>query len=322
MKTVIRKGIFETNSSSTHSLSIKKMKNPKSTKIDKEASFEIRSPLAKAVTMLGLIDNAEDEYRAQFNFREEYIDDADDVKDETLKKIKEMYPKALENVDLKEISLYEIANILYDFDDLDEFYLYDEEKCENIDEFFKNQNNFRFYFLDPIGEKKTILKVKALIFEEYAKIVNKPIEEAKEEIDFEAFAYVELKNALSDKATAKENIEKLMNRDYRLKISFLKSEEKNLIAFSEKYLYENYLEFKNEPGRMYCCHRYFCNGSLDDCNCGFESYDGICSELGISYNQTEKELREAVKKFLSDEYKLVATEKLGYTYFIKPGDIY
>lgn len=54
MKTVIRRGVFETNSSSTHSLSI--FGTPK---LEDEASFEICSPKAKMVTLLGLIDNAE-----------------------------------------------------------------------------------------------------------------------------------------------------------------------------------------------------------------------------------------------------------------------
>ena len=40
MKTVIRKGVFETNSSSTHSLSLK---NTDSNNENEEVSFEIRS---------------------------------------------------------------------------------------------------------------------------------------------------------------------------------------------------------------------------------------------------------------------------------------
>ena len=56
MKTVIRKGVFETNSSSTHAISIKKSKE---TEVSKDTSFEVRSSLAKMVQLLGLINNAE-----------------------------------------------------------------------------------------------------------------------------------------------------------------------------------------------------------------------------------------------------------------------
>lgn len=56
MKTVIRKGVFETNSSSTHAISIKKSKDME---ISKDTSFEVRSNLAKMVQLFGLINNAE-----------------------------------------------------------------------------------------------------------------------------------------------------------------------------------------------------------------------------------------------------------------------
>ncbi len=322
MKTVIRKGVFETNSSSTHSLSLKKTENPNSTEIDEEASFEIRSPLAKAVTMLGLIDNAGDEFYRPFNFRDEYDDNVESVKKAALERIKEINPSLLENVELDGISSCEIADILLKIDDVDRFYVYDEEKYKDFDEFIDKKCDFEYYFLNDILEKKTLIKVKDILFEEYAKIVNKTYEDAKEEIDFEAFAYIELKDALKDEKNAKENIEKLMKRDYRLRLAFEKSDTDNLLEFSKKYLYENYLEFKNQPGRKYCCHRYFCNGCLDTCDCGFESYSDICSALGISQYSDEKKLREAVRKYLSDEYKLVAKEHLGYSFFIKPGDIY
>ncbi len=100
MKTVIRKGVFETNSSSTHSLSLKR--NAKDVP-EKDASFVIQSPLAKAVTMLGLIDNAEDGFCRPFYLRDEYDERADRVKKETVDRIREINPSLLENVDLEEI---------------------------------------------------------------------------------------------------------------------------------------------------------------------------------------------------------------------------
>ncbi len=64
MKTVIRKGVFETNSSSTHAISIKKSNEKE---ISKDASFEIRSKEAKIVQLFGLINNAEYECTSDDN---------------------------------------------------------------------------------------------------------------------------------------------------------------------------------------------------------------------------------------------------------------
>lgn len=317
MKTVIRKGVFETNSSSTHSLSLQKVKNKE---MDKDASFEIRSPLAKVVTMLGLIDNAETEFRHSFDIKDEFNDNAEEVKKETLEQIRKIDESLLKDVNSDEISSYEIAQILTKIDNLERFY--DVDKFDDFDEFIDKKMDFEFFFYDDIKEQRILIKFKSFLIEEYAKIINKPIEKAKEEIDFEAFAYVDLKDALSDEKNAKENVEKLMKRDYRLMLAFEKSGSDNLLEFSKKYLYENYLEFKNQPGRKYCCHRYFCNGSLDSCDCGLENYGYICSALGISIYSDEDALRNAAKAYLSDEYKLVAKETLGYSMKIKSGEIF
>ena len=136
MKTVIRKGVFETNSSSTHSLSLQKVTNKE---IDNDASFEIRSPLAKAVTMLGLIDNAEDEFRRPFYIKDEFNDNAERVKKETLDRIKEIDARLLENINPEEISSYEIAQILMKIDNLESFYNVEEfEDFEDAEAFVEN----------------------------------------------------------------------------------------------------------------------------------------------------------------------------------------
>ena len=65
MKRVIRRGVFETNSSSSHSLTLKRIKGTPKNEIDEDASFEIRSPLAKTIQMLGLIQTQKAIMRAQ-----------------------------------------------------------------------------------------------------------------------------------------------------------------------------------------------------------------------------------------------------------------
>ncbi len=56
MKRVIREGVFETNSSSTHSVVFKKKTVDKA---DKDSSYELHSPLAKTLFLIGLINKAE-----------------------------------------------------------------------------------------------------------------------------------------------------------------------------------------------------------------------------------------------------------------------
>lgn len=57
MKTVIRRGVFETNSSSTHTLTIVKEGEAPSVEME-EVSFEICSPVAKVFMIFGLIENS------------------------------------------------------------------------------------------------------------------------------------------------------------------------------------------------------------------------------------------------------------------------
>ena len=56
MKTVIRKGVFETNSSSTHSLTI--VRGNEKAPDDMEVSFEVCSPVAKVFMLFGFVENA------------------------------------------------------------------------------------------------------------------------------------------------------------------------------------------------------------------------------------------------------------------------
>ena len=56
MKRVIREGVFETNSSSTHSVVFKKKKGNAP---DKDASYELHSPFAKTMFLIGIYSQAE-----------------------------------------------------------------------------------------------------------------------------------------------------------------------------------------------------------------------------------------------------------------------
>lgn len=57
MKKVIREGVFETNSSSTHSVAFKKRRGNKT---EKESSYELHSPFTKTLFLIGLCTHAEE----------------------------------------------------------------------------------------------------------------------------------------------------------------------------------------------------------------------------------------------------------------------
>lgn len=60
MKIAIRNGVFETNSSSTHSLAL--VRTGEKAPDDMEVSFEVVSPVAKVFMLFGFVENAEYEY--------------------------------------------------------------------------------------------------------------------------------------------------------------------------------------------------------------------------------------------------------------------
>ena len=81
MKTIIRNSVFETNSSSCHSLTLIKGENKK-----EEYSFIVKSPIGKIVLLFALLDNAEDEFNSEsLNLDDE--DGAIDAKKVFLEKI-------------------------------------------------------------------------------------------------------------------------------------------------------------------------------------------------------------------------------------------
>lgn len=167
MKTVIRKGVFETNSSSTHAISISKSDKKE---ITKGASFEIRSKLAKMVQLFGLINNAEydciDSENPKFKipkklvqpreivlkFKEVLIDTYSETTDQSRE-------EALEQIDFEAFSDTYLRDILNDKDKLNEYKLdnfafnmaFEESEKEDIVEFAKQ------YYIDDCNRIKSMV---------------------------------------------------------------------------------------------------------------------------------------------------------------------
>ena len=315
MKTVIRKNVFETNSSSTHSLSIKG--RAKSNCVSKGASFELRSPLAKAVQMIGLIDNAESVYLSSGYWIDEDVS-AVKVKQKIISKIKELYPEKIADKKANEFSAIEINNLLDEIDDSAIFGRFGTKASE----FFSDGDYMleNFFIIDR-DQRKCLLKFREYIIEEYSNKVGKSKEEGLRELEFEAFANIELKEILQDEEHAEEKLRKNMKLNYKFKREFDSSSERNIVKFAKQFLIKDFEEFKEYRKGKFSCEIYFCNGCLNDCYCGFENMFEIIKVLGLDEFDDEL-LRKKAKWLVGNSSRIVAKEEYGGVMLEETGEIY
>ena len=236
MKAVIRKGVFETNSSSTHSLSLGKTA---SKEISEEASFEIRTREAKIALLFGLIENAEMEYSHAKHKKTEY-------------------------------------------------------------------------------KRNLVLAFKEAVIEECCKLNECTREMALLQIDYEEFSNTYLRDILKNEETAAEKLNEYLNVNDDFKTAFRQSKNNDIVEFAKKYFIDDYNEFKLLTNGKYQCDKYFSNGCLCDCNCGFESYTKIAEQFDLDGNKVE----DKAKAFLSDECKIIAKEYWNGFIFEKTGEIF
>ena len=314
MKTVIRKGVFETNSSSTHSLTIRDASPKQGDEVDEDASFEIRSPLAKVIQMLGLMDKAETAFLSEARSFDEQ-DDAVEIKTRIVNKAREMCPEELQGVNPESIMTADLVEkfipVLYhpDFFSLDFFEEFDDDSLKYI------------YTIHNVT-RDVVKTFREKMFEEYCRIEGITKEEATQRIDAEAFGNMEIKEILKDKSTAEPKLRELMTKYFKFRFEFERSGETDIVAFAEEFYLTDMYEFKKMRDGRISCEIYFCEGCLDYCDCGFDSYYGISSELDIDEATSDEEMDEKVKKFLSKRSKIVAKEYYCGHIFEKPGDIY
>ena len=314
MKRVIRKCVFETNSSSSHSLTIKKVEGAPSPKVDSDVSFEIRSPLAKTVQLIGLADNAE----RDFCSLSMSIDEQDNivlVKKEIIRAFSERFPEEMKNV-TEEITSEQLCSIITPL--LDSFESYEVDFFGRFDDHVMTM----FYTIDG-RNRMTVQKLKNAVIDELCRIQGWTKEQAMEEIDYEAFGYTEVRSILKDEATAIPNLKKVMEWDHDFKQAYDTSSKKgDLIGFAKQYVCDICEKYKSySEGRIHCDH-YFANGCLTDCDCGFENYYEIASKFDINYLSTDEEIRKVAEFYLSDECKITAVENYCGLIFEQSGDIY
>ena len=312
MKRVIRRGVFETNSSSSHSLSIRKINGEATSEIDSDVSFEIRSPFAKVFQMLGLIDNAERTFKSL-----SYSIDEDECATEGIKAlisiVNEKFPDTLKNLDLEKIPSYDLAiaiapiinllDIEYDF-------------YEQFEDGFLGS-----FFNVDLKNSCVIHRFKELMLEELCRIEGKSLDEIMQKIEFEAFANKTLHEILKQENPVAQ-LEEYKGKDYSFKSEFKASGMSDIVEFARKYVVYEEKHYRELVEDRLPCDRYFCHGCLIDCDCGFEDYFAIANKLEITFEKDDEKIKEAVKKYMSNEYKVVAIEDYCGLIFEQTGEIY
>ena len=307
MKTVIRKGVFETNSSSTHSLSLK---NTNSNDENMEVSFEIRSKEAKIALLFGLVENAEAEYSSKFY----YLDEDDSLfklKNKILNQIKDTQNELLNGIDPNEITLYDLSKLILEMNDSSAF---------NYEFFNDVEYEVSMLFLQEALDKKAVLKFKEATVNEYCRLTGLSKEEALLEIDYAEFANTTLRGILKNELTANEKLQEYLEKNSDFKIAFKKS-DKSLVDFAKQFFHNDYMEFKRLCEGKYHCDKYFEHGCLVECDCGFGCYSSIVDSFSLDAYNDEQIQREA-EKYLSDSVKINAAEYYCGLIFEKTGEVY
>lgn len=313
MKKVIRHSVFETNSSSTHSLSIKKC-SPLTNKPEKDCSFEIRSPLCKVVWLWGLIDNAQEEYDEKVYYY---------LHDELILKIK---ISILEEIEKDLPDIYQKLNEKYNNDIINNSELF--ELHDYIIELGHEDYSFGidYDYLDDYEELKFLNRFKQFLITTYAEIENISTEQATENVIQEAFELkrIEEKKFLNPK-TRDKMVKHALKVDEHFKEVYEKHQDKSNEEIVNIFLKEQQEQFFNSnQGKVSCC-RYFENGILNECHCGFEDCNNISNALAkfdILSTSSDEELIEGAKKFLSDKYKVVGEEDYQRCMRIRYGIVY
>ena len=304
MKTVIRKGVFETNSSSTHAISFKKSK---SKSILKDASFEIRSKEAKIVQLLGFIDNAEYDYNSD-TYPIDNPQTLIDVRKAVVDTINKKCPSMLDGYNTEKLDYDQICDIVIKIENSIDY-------CDCLSG--ENNINYEMLIINFLSSRKIVLQFKDVLIDTYAEITNQTKEEALDRIDHEAFADMYLFSILDDE----EKLNEYRKDNYVFNETYLEKGNGNIKEFAKQYYQEEYETFKKLTNNRIRCDRYFEQGCLSDCYCGMENYFKIQSKLKL-YDNSPEILKQKALVFLSDEMRFVAKEYWNGVYLEKTGDIY
>lgn len=285
MKKVKRQSVFETNSSSTHSLSIQKTDEIKK---NYNFSFAITEPLQKIVWFICVCVECEENLRGKFNF---FCGGKtpEEVRRDLVQKIRERYEEHRE----EEEWIFEAFTLDFDTWTIDD-----------VNTLFSEEDDDHFwdtiYALECAESKDFVLGIKQRLIDAYCEAEHITEAEALDRIDKEYNEYNELVEAIADPKKHAKARWILRRINYLIDSDYNKAEDKMAV------LEENKKRFaKEELGQShdcYSCTRFFDEGSLAECECGFETYDKLLDEF------SEYSDEEGIKKFLSPEIAVVGYE--------------
>lgn len=289
MKKVIRQSVFETNSSSTHSLSIQRTDEIKK---NYNFSFAITDPLQKIVWFICVCVECEENLRGKFNW---FCGGktVDEVRGKIIEKIRKRYEEHREEDEW----IFEAFTLDFDtwtVDDISMLFIFESDFDDEMD------LDDALYALGCAESKDKVLEIKKRLIGAYCEAEHITEAEALDRIDKEYNQYNELVEAIQDPqkhAKARwilRRINGLIDREYD------RAEDKMAVLEENRKRFE-----KKELGKShdcYSCTRFFSEGSMDECECGFSTYDDLLDEF------TDYSDDEGIRKFLSPEIAVVGNE--------------
>lgn len=315
MKKVIRYGVFETNSSSTHSLSLVK-KGDKPDEYKRPVCFQVKSRVAKVALILGLIDNAEEQFQNKWKYIDD-VSDIDSIKIDIAKKLKE----------IDSVSYYLICQDYPNFEEipLQDMIVLIDKYCEwiyvsDIIEVIKNYEVYHVVYA-YVHFRKDIQEFRNVLIKAFCELENVGEQEGWDKLCYEEYKHLVLDNILNNSPNKEAELTKYMNSSNNniapnYKSGFKNSEDTDIVEYTKKYLKDYVDMMKEKTECKFSCTRYFSYGCLDTCWCGFEDYGRLYSGLNLGINTFSIEkMTEYAKELLSDEYKFDGSEKLcGFDY--------
>lgn len=288
MKRIVRHSIFETNSSSTHSLSIKKTDDAK---CDRRASFVITDALEKIVWFFCVIAECEDNYKGKIAYYGQGKT-IDEVKKELIDIIRNLYDKNKDSYN------WCFGNEKPDFDNWDE-----EEICQFFEVVCEEKVDVyeSLCILESVNERNAVLAIKDLLIKAYCEAENISEDEALDRIDKNYNSYDELLIAIEDPNKHARARRILRRVSMRIETDYQQAEDKRAVL--EKYKKEFEESELDKDFCRYSCTRFFCESSLEYCDCGFGTYWEILDNFADFADE------EGVKKFLSSDVAVVGYER-------------
>lgn len=289
MARVIRQSIFETNSSSSHALSIKSIDEAKA---DSKRTFVITDPLPKLVWFFCVTTECENNYKGKIGW---YSGGKplDEIRREITEIVRDRHAQANGN-----------DSWYFDATEFD----FDNWTADEMDNLILLLYDDHEEFGEPLQvirvaeTRESVHKLKQDLIRAYSEAEHITEAETLERIDKEYNNYNELVLAIADPEKHKRALWILrrccgmcVDDDYK------KAADKQAFLENRKKKFER-CEL-NKDTASYSCTRFFCEGALYECDCGFAQYD----ELWDNFEGFKDP--DGIRKFLSGETAVVGYER-------------